>query len=60
MKYKYTTARDFVFMNHRIALEERTGVMKKAKDNVLKDLLGIIGAFLSFYGFFLVIFLLFM
>ena len=38
-------------MNHRIALEERTGVMKKAKDNVWKDLLGIIGAFLSFYGF---------
>ena len=41
-------------MNHRIALEERTGVMKKAKDNVWKDLLGIIGAFLSVYGFFLV------
>ena len=34
--------------------------MKKAKDNVLKDLLGIISAFLSVYGFFLVIFLLFM
>lgn len=34
--------------------------MKKAKDNVWKDLLGIIGAFLSFYGFLLVIFLLFM
>lgn len=34
MKYKYATARDFVFINHRIALEERTGVMKKAKDNV--------------------------
>lgn len=33
---------------------ERTGVIKKAKDNVLKDLLGIIGAFLSVYGFFLV------
>ena len=31
---------------------ERTGVIKKAKDNVLKDLLGIIGAFLSVYGFF--------
>lgn len=43
-------------MNHRIALEERTDVMKKAKDNVLKDLPGIIGAFLSVYGFFLVIF----
>ena len=28
--------------------------MKKAKDNVWKDLLGIIGAFLSFYGFLLV------
>lgn len=33
---------------------ERTGVIKKAKDNVLKDLLGIIGAFLPVYGFFLV------
>lgn len=28
--------------------------MKNAKDNVLKDLLGIIGAFLSVYGVFLI------
>ena len=34
MEYKYATAQDFVLINHRIALEERTGVMKKAKDNV--------------------------